>query len=79
MLTLSMKLLLCSSAPHMNDKLEETFLDLLNKPPIENKLLILSTNTTSEYHVQQQNMVHTKRNSKGKFAPKDKLRFKTRN
>jgi hypothetical protein len=43
-----MKLLLCSWASHRNKKLEKTFLNLLSKPINENKLILLSMDTTSE-------------------------------
>ena len=42
-----MKLLLCSYAPHKSEKLEKAFLDLLTKPIDENKVFILSMDTTS--------------------------------
>lgn len=46
-----MKLLLGSWTPSMHEKLGTTFLKLLTKPPNENKLLILSMDTTSDIHV----------------------------
>lgn len=52
-----MKLLLCSWVPYKNKKLEQTFLDLINKPPEENKLIILSTDTTSPFHVNQHKLL----------------------
>jgi len=54
-----MKLLLCSWAPNRNEKLEKTFLDLLSKPPNENKALILLMDTTSEFFVQQLDILKT--------------------
>ena len=43
----------------MNEKLEKTFLDLLSKPPHDNKLLALSMDTTSDFFVQQINILKT--------------------
>lgn len=43
-----MKLLLCSWGPGKTTHLETTFRDLLSKPPNENRLFILSTDTASE-------------------------------
>jgi len=43
-----MKLFLCSSLPGYNEKLGEEFLNLLVKPPHQNKLVIFSIDTTSE-------------------------------
>ena len=45
-----MKLLLNSWAQWTNDKLGKAFLDLLTKPIKENKLFILSMDTTSASH-----------------------------
>jgi len=57
LLILCMKLLLCSYAPHKAEKLEKAFLDLLTKPIKENKLFILSTDTTSQFHQEQLELV----------------------
>jgi dipeptidase E len=48
-----MKLLLCSSAPWQNTRLENTFLDILSKPIKENTLFILSLDTTSQLWQEQ--------------------------
>jgi hypothetical protein len=45
-----MKLFLASRGQWMNPSLEKAFLDLIVKPIDENKLIILSINTTSEAH-----------------------------
>jgi dipeptidase E len=47
-----MKLLLTSWGPWKNKRLEETFLNLLDKPPKDSTLFILSIDTTSEFHIQ---------------------------
>ena len=46
-----MKLFLASWGPWKNDVLEKEFLALLSKPIDQNKLFILSMDTTSEFHV----------------------------
>ena len=47
-----MKLFLASLAQWKNEKLEKTFLDLISKPINENKLFLLSMDTTSDFHVE---------------------------
>jgi len=47
-----MKLFLASWAPWKNKKLEEEFLALLPKPRNQNKLFILTIDTTSNFHVE---------------------------
>lgn len=52
-----MKLLLCSYAPHKTEELEKAFLDLLTKPIDENKVFILSIDTTSQFHLERLEIV----------------------
>ena len=50
-----MKLLLASWGPWINLTLEKAFLNLLLKPTYKNKLIILSIDTTSDFHKEHLN------------------------
>ena len=60
-----MKLFLASFAPNANETLGNAFLDMLPKPVKENKLNILSMDTTSEFHVRYLGIVKEWYKSKG--------------
>ncbi len=60
-----MKLFLASWGQWKNTTLEKAFLNLLSNPIKENKVLILSIDTTSEFHVKHLNTAKTWYQQKG--------------